>query len=160
MSTPEERQEIRARGSLDTTCLPIQCPGLQVPGPPLSESPSVSLAKVTNTISHRTAWTEGETLFYHREGKAENPSPGRTNNLLCVFLRGATQPVCGTLNTSVNIRAAGAGQSNNSAAKAGLSFFHFLSLLLGLGSALFIQIFQTQILTFSWVPEASPPNEF
>lgn len=72
----------------------------------------------------------------------------------------------------VNVRAAGADQGNSIAAgadrgnsiaaRAGLGFFHFLSLLLagwGLGPALFIQIFQTQILTFSWVPEASPPKD-
>lgn len=75
-------------GSLDTACPLIQCPSyrLHVPSlsPCLSGSPSDSLAKVTNIISLGTARTEGETLFYHRKGKSENPSPGPTNNLLCV----------------------------------------------------------------------------
>lgn len=62
----------------------------------------------------------------------------------------------------MSVRTAEADQVNNRAAKAGLSCFHFLSLLLailGFGPALFIQIFHTQILTFSWVPETSSPKD-
>lgn len=140
--------------------------------PPASLSPSVSLAG-----NHRYHFTwdcpEGRwnILFYQREGKAENPSPGHTQKGAgTFFLQDATLPECGTPSTPVNVRAAGVGQINSSAANAelGFPFLLLLRLLLPLllalcclcfGRALFIQIFHTQILTFSSAPEASAPKD-
>lgn len=76
----------RTQPVLSPSVLGFRAYGLHIPpvSQCLSWSPSVTLAKVTNTPSLRTAQTEGETIFYHREGKAENSFPGPTTNLLCV----------------------------------------------------------------------------